>query len=384
MAQQVLPREAYVEPEWFVRERQAVFYSEFHFAGFADTLNASGDYVATTICGSPMIVLRDKDGTLRAFHNLCRHRGTELLEGKGNCGKTIVCPYHRWTYMLDGRLRGLPNRELFANINRESLGLKPASVGRWKGLLFVSPDPLADFGKWIAPLAGAEFPHDIEVQDLLRGKEFVYRIQCNWKVFFENAIDGYHLAYLHEHTLGGPQPDLNTWANHGKHMVWYSTERDGIRNRIPKFIEDQAAKSSIATIPGADAPGYGGVYMLYPTTLITPSPWSLTVSSMEPVDATTTILRATTFVANSWFRYSESPADAEGYDETTGLIESKNWKKHPLDTGDFQTEDIWVCEKMQRSLLSPEYGVGPLAAGPGAETQLMLFQNTILSDMSDR
>ncbi len=381
MAQQILPRETYTNPDWFARESASLFFRNFHFAGFATDLNAAGDYIATTICGHRLILLRDQDESLRAFHNLCRHRGTELLEGSGNCGKTIVCPYHRWTYMLDGRLRGLPNRDLFQKIDQAQLGLKPASVGQWKGMLFVSPDPNADFAEWIAPLAGAEFPHDIETQDLVRGQEFVYHIKCNWKVFFENAIDGYHLAYLHEHTLGGPEPELNEWVNHGKHMVWYSTERDGIRNRIPKFVADQAARSSIATIPGADAPGYGGVYMLYPTTIIAPSPWSLTISTMEPLDAATTILRSTTFVANSWFRYSENPSDAEGYDKATGLIESKNWTKHPLETGDFQTEDIWVCEKMQRSLTSPEYEVGPLAQGAGAETPLQVFQNTVLNDV---
>jgi Rieske 2Fe-2S family protein len=378
VSQQILPREAYIGSDWFARERSSIFARGFHFAGYAEDLKNPGDFSAVQICGFPIFILRDQDGGLRAFHNLCRHRGTELLEGRGNCGKTIVCPYHRWTYMLDGRLRGLPNRELFEALNREELGLKPATVGQWKGMLFVSPDPNADFDDWIAPLAGAAFPHDIETADLVRGKEFIYRINCNWKVFFENAIDGYHLAYLHEHTLGGPEPALNEWVQHGGHMVWYSTERDGIRNRIPKFVEEQAAKTSMATIPGAEAPGYGGVYMLYPTTIITPSPWSLTVSSMEPVDAETTILRATTFVANSWFRYSESPADAEGFDKATGVIESKNWKKHPLETGDFQTEDIWVCEKMQRSLNSPEYEVGPLAQGAGAETPLSVFQTMVL------
>lgn len=380
MAGQILPREAYIRDEWFSRERETIFHRGFHFAGFASDLKEPGDFIAKTICGYPMILLLDQDKTLRAFHNLCRHRGTELLEGNGNCGKVIVCPYHRWTYMLDGRLRGLPNRNLFDEIDRAKLGLKPAGVGTWKGLIFVSPAPEADFSSWIAPLEGAGFPHDIEVADLVRGQEFVYRIQCNWKVFFENAIDGYHLAYLHEHTLGGPEPELNEWVNHGDHMVWYSTERDDIRNRIPKFVEDQAAQSSIATIPGAESPGYGGVYMLYPLTIITPSPWSLTISAMEPVDAKTTLLKATTFVANSWFRYSESPSDAEGYDKASGLIESKHWKKHPLETGDFQTEDIWVCEKMQRSLISPEYEVGPLAAGSGAETMLEVFQSTVLRD----
>ena len=108
MAQQILPREAYTDADWFARERKAIFAREFHFVGFASDLKAPGDFVTVTICGYPMIILRDQDEALRAFHNLCRHRGTELLEGTGNCGKTIVCPYHRWTYMLDGRLRGLP------------------------------------------------------------------------------------------------------------------------------------------------------------------------------------------------------------------------------------------------------------------------------------
>lgn len=381
MARQILAREAYTQTDWFARERATLFYRGFHFAGFVSDLNKAGDYRTMNVCGYPLIVLLDQDERLRAFHNLCRHRGTELLDKQGNCGKAIVCPYHRWTYMLDGRLRGLPNRDLFDEIDRTALGLKPASAGTWKGMIFVSPDPEADFESWIAPLRDVAFPHDIESSDLVRSEEFVYRIACNWKVFFENAIDGYHLAYLHEHTLGGPVPELNEWISHGDHMVWYSTERDDVRNRIPKFVEEQAAGSSAATIPGAESPGYGGVYMLYPLTIITPSPWSLTISAMQPLDSGTMILRATTFVANSWFRYTESPADAEGYDKASGLIESKHWKKHPLETGDFQTEDIWVCEKMQRSLMSPEYQVGPLANGSGAETMLEVFQAMVSRDV---
>lgn len=381
MARQILPRTAYIDDQWLAREKETVLYRSFHFLDFTGDLKEVGDFISKTICGFPLIVLLDEDKKLRAFHNICRHRGTELLEGKGNCGKKIVCPYHRWTYMLDGQLRGLPNRDLFEELNRSELGLKLASVGVWKGMLFVSPDPDANFETWVAPLEEAAFPHEVGEGKLVRGQEFVYRIECNWKVFLENVIDGYHLAYLHEHTLGGPKPEANDWVAFGDHMVWYSTERDGIRHRIPKFVEDQAAKSSIATIAGAEDPGYGGVYMLYPTTIITPSPWSLTVSAMEPVDAETTVLKATTFVANSWFRYSESPSDAEGYDSATGLIQSKNWKKHPLETGDFQTEDIWVCEKMQRSLRSPQYSVGPLASGSGAESPLEQFQNMIIRDL---
>ena len=135
------------------------------------------------------------------------------------------------------------------------------------------------------------------------------------------------------------------------------------------------------TVPGAEAPGYGGVYSLFPLTLVTPSPWSLTISAIRPRSPDRTILEAKTWVPNSWLGYKESPKDAPGFDKATGLISSTNWTQPPLETGDFQTEDIWVCEKMQRSLQSPAYSVGPLAKGAGAEEPVIQFQQTLLDWM---
>jgi Rieske 2Fe-2S family protein len=380
MAQQILAKEAYTSQEWFENERKQLFSKTWSMVGLVSDFSDTGDYITATIANNPIAVVQDGEGNLRAFHNLCRHRGTELLEGKGNAGKTLVCPYHRWTYGLDGALRGLPNRsECFPDLDRKGLSLMDAGVGVWKGIVFANPDPAQSFENWISPMKGAEFPHDITDASLIVGKEFVYKMKCNWKVFFENAIDGYHLAYLHENTLGGPLPALNEWQEHGQNLVWYSTERDGIRNRIPKFVEDQASKHSMATIKGAENSGYGGVYMMFPTTLITPSPWSLTISRMEPINAETTLLRAQTWVTKSWFTYQDKLKDVPGYSPDTGLIESDYWTQHPLETGDFQTEDIWVCEKMQRSLSAEKYAVGPLAVGSGAEDMLPLFQKNVQS-----
>ena len=382
MPNQVLPRHAYTSAEWFERENANIFAKSWAWVGLQSDFGETGDYITATIANNPLAIVQDSDGNLRAFHNLCRHRGTELLEGKGNAGKTLVCPYHRWTYGLDGTLRGVPNKtECFPELDRKSLSLNDAAIGVWKGMVFANPDPDANFNDWIGPMSGAEFPHDINDTNLISGEEFVYKMNCNWKVFYENAIDGYHLAYLHENTLGGPLPALNEWQQHGENLVWYSTERDGIRNRIPKFVEEQASKYATPKIAGADTPGYGGVYMMFPTTLITPSPWSLTISRLEPIDAETTILRARTWVPKSWFSYQDKLKDVPGYDPETGLIESKNWKTHPLETGDFQTEDIWVCEKMQRSLQSPKYTVGPMATGSGGEEMLPIFQSQILKAM---
>ena len=375
MSAQLLPASAYTSEVWFRDENTKLFSKAWAWVGVQSDFGETGDYITATVANNPLAIVQDGEGNLRAFHNLCRHRGTELLEGKGNAGKTLVCPYHRWTYGLDGALRGVPNKsECFPKLDRKALSLNDAAIGVWKGMVFANPDPGANFDDWISPLNGAEFPHDINDPNMVVGEEFVYKMKCNWKVFYENAIDGYHLAYLHENTLGGPLPALNEWQQHGQNLVWYSTERDGIRNRIPKFVEDQASKYSMPTIKGADVPGYGGVYMMFPNTIITPSPWSLTISRIEPIDANTTYLRAQTWVPKSWFSYQDKLKDVAGYNPKTGLIESSNWTVHPLETGDFQTEDIWVCEKMQRSLQAPKYKVGPLAKGSGSEDMLPVFQ----------
>lgn len=382
MINQILPTRAYTSQDWFHKETENLLAKSWAFVGLQSDIGETGDFITATIGNNPLAIVQDGDGHLRAFHNLCRHRGTELLEGKGNAGKTLVCPYHRWTYGLDGALRGVPNKsECFPDLDRKSLSLNDAAVGVWKGMIFANPDPNAKFDDWIGPMKGAEFPHDINDPNLIAGEEFVYKMKCNWKVFYENAIDGYHLAYLHENTLGGPLPALNEWQQHGQNLVWYSTERDGIRNRIPKFVEEQASKYSAPKVAGADTPGYGGVYMMFPTTLITPSPWSLTISRLEPLDAETTILRARTWVPKSWLTTHDKLSDVAGYDSKTGLIESKNWNIHPLETGDFQTEDIWVCEKMQRSLQSPKFTVGAMATGSGGEEMLPLFQSQVMEFM---
>jgi len=373
---------AYTDPDWFKREEKIVIAKSWQFACMSFDLPDTGDYLSLKIAGYPIFVIRTADGELAAKHNICRHRGTELLEGKGNAGKTIVCPYHRWTYGLDGQLRGVPDRaECFPDMDRAQNNLFEVGLGEFKEMVFVN---LADstgnsFEDWIGPLRGHEWPHEISVSKLTSSEAFVYDLKCNWKVFYENAIDGYHLAYLHEKTLGGPVANKNTWKIHGENLVWYSTERDGLKNRIPKFVEEQAKGSGMKKVPGAHDPGYGGVYMLFPTTLVTPSPWSLTISAIRPIEADRTLIEARTWVPDSWFGHKENPSDAPGFDPETKTIRSDKWTVHPLETGDFQTEDIWVCEKMQRSLTSPKYAVGRLARGSGGEAPLEFFQQQILN-----
>ena len=120
---------------------------------FETELSDGGDYVTLRYMDHPLFVVRDQEGSLNAYHNVCRHRGCEVLEGKGNTKTTIMCPYHRWTYQLDGELRGVPNEgECFENLPREELSLHRASVGVCGHGYSLTPsaNPKEDFSSWIA------------------------------------------------------------------------------------------------------------------------------------------------------------------------------------------------------------------------------------------
>ena len=344
---QRLPRDAYVSEEWFIREQRDLFGRTWAFAGVVTDFKEAGDFRTVQAGSNALIVIKGQDGELRGFHNICRHRGTELVEGCGNVGRTIMCPYHNWVYSLDGQLRGVPaQRECFPDLDRKQVSLLHAAAGIFQNLVFVHPDAAPDvpFEAWVDTLASVPWPHDLASPDLVEGPDdVVYEMKCNWKVFFENAIDGYHLAYLHKETLGGPSHDKNVWETFGEHMVWWSTEREGVKHRVPAFVE-KAAKST-AVVPGADTPGYGGVYMLFPTTILTPNPWGFSISTLEPVDPGTTLMRVRNWAPKGWLSYTYRAKDIPGYDAETGRITSDKWTKHPLETGDFQTEDVWVCEK---------------------------------------
>ena len=378
---QQLPRNAYVSRAWFERERSELFGRCWTYAGVAQDLAMSGDYVTVSAGDYPLMVLRDESGTLRAFHNLCRHRGTELVEGSGRLERArISCPYHRWTYDLDGSLRAVPMRaRCFADLDTDAYSLHPAAIGELGGLIFVNPDPHADFVVWQAGLESVLWPHRFE--RMSAGLELTYEIHCNWKVFLENAIDGYHLAYLHSETLGGPRVDGNVWDVHGRHLVWYSTET-GRRTCLPEAVARAGRDSDRLPIDGAETGEYGGVFVLFPNTIVTATPTELIVSRLDAVTADLTRLHTRVWgrKGGAWTRLlsGENVEDMPGYDPVSGLFRLSCLEQHPLEIGDFHWEDVWICEKLQRSLRSPAYRCGRLAAGAGAEAPLEFFQRNVL------
>ena len=193
----LLPPAAFVSPAVYDAEMQRIFARSWvHVADLPD-LRVAGDFVAATIGTTPVVVVRDQDGTVRAFLNACRHRGATLAEGQGNCGRQLRCPYHAWSYGLDGRLIGVPSREEFHGCDLGGMGLVPVRTATAGPMVFASLDPAGpSFEAWSGQL-GPALAHGLGERMEL-AFEYVYDVPVNWKVYVENGLEGYHVAIVHD------------------------------------------------------------------------------------------------------------------------------------------------------------------------------------------
>jgi len=188
-----LPASAYVDPVRHQAERRAVFAREWVAIGDAERLADPGGYVATEVAGYPVVVVND-DGTLRGFHNVCRHRSGPLVwDGAGSC-RSFVCRYHGWSYALDGSLRSA--RDFGAELPQGDLSLLGVAVDTWRGLCFVNLDgtapPLVD---WLGAVVDHCAPYDMEAMRVVHRSG--HDLAANWKVYAENYQEGYHIPLVH-------------------------------------------------------------------------------------------------------------------------------------------------------------------------------------------
>ncbi|MBM3540950.1 MAG: aromatic ring-hydroxylating dioxygenase subunit alpha [Alphaproteobacteria bacterium] len=197
---ETLPPWCYTSEEFYRREVDRIFRKTWNFVGRADEIPNPGDYMTLDICGEPIIVLRDKDGTLRAFANTCRHRGAKIVEGKGNC-RGLSCPYHGWVYALNGDLIGTAGMEQTKAFDRSKYSLPALRVDSWAGFLFVNmgeggPSLKQHLGDLPTELAPYRFEDYVTV-----GRQ-EWDLKCNWKIFLENAMEEYHTPIVHRKSIG--------------------------------------------------------------------------------------------------------------------------------------------------------------------------------------
>lgn len=195
-----VPGDIYSSPQLFTQEKERIFLKDWLCVARAEEIANPGDYMTLRIMNEPILIVRDLEGTVHAFANLCLHRGVELAFGQGNV-KQFTCPYHAWTYDLKGDLRGAPFMRQSTDFEARDCKLKEVKIGLWAGWVFVNLDPTAE------PLESyiSEFTEDVgflKMEDCVLGSKLVVDLDCNWKLVVENLMDVYHAQTVHAKSFG--------------------------------------------------------------------------------------------------------------------------------------------------------------------------------------
>lgn len=323
-----LPARYYAAPDIFEAEKQAIFYRTWHYAGHVSQVAEPGMYLTTRIHDQNVFVARGRDGELRAFFNVCAHRGHELLEGTGK-KNVITCPYHAWAFDFDGRLVNARNSENVDGFNKCDFALKPVRVEVFCGLVLINLDPDATpFGEQMSGLEQEIRQYLPRVDDLSFAQRDTYNVQANWKVLVDNFLECYHCAPAHKDFVD--LVDMNSYRTI-THKA-YSSQCAA----APRTTKSRAYEFEVGDVDF----GYAG-FFVWPnfTIWIYPGEPNLSVLQMNPDQPETCI------EYQDWFTLDGAV--------TQQLSDAIDYQKDVL-----QPEDIGLCESVQKGLKSLGYNQG--------------------------
>ncbi|BDS15307.1 aromatic ring-hydroxylating oxygenase subunit alpha [Aureispira anguillae] len=371
----ILPVEAYTSQEWFEQEQELIFGNTWQFAGLIEDIQDPGDYI-TVQCGRQnILVVKGRDQRLRAFHNLCRHRGTQLLRAVGKKQKALTCPYHDWSYDLSGQLINVPEKEKeFPDLELDKICLHKAAVDIWRGMLWVHPDPKAmPITEWFKGCKEHLGPHQpqrlIEYPDTRYEKE----IKANWKIVVENYIDVYHLAHLHSHTLNMYDHSKAKFGFVGDHYMFWEPLAKAYFDHLDELIPFKRIQEMTDEYIGAYVP------WLFPSVGLAEGESSWSIFQVIPLaaDRTKVIVRSKMEEMSDWEYYKQGEKSKKNWKRILGLstkYESTD-PNDPMASGDFMEEDIYVCEQQQKSLKNPLLSV--MHTAQNGESTIRDFQKIV-------
>ncbi|HMJ94916.1 MAG TPA: aromatic ring-hydroxylating dioxygenase subunit alpha [Thermoleophilaceae bacterium] len=194
-----LPPEWYQDEAIFEFERERIFKRSWQYAGRADLVAQPGDFFRLTVAGVPLVIVRDEEGELRGFVNVCRHRACEVVQDDSGSARFLRCPYHAWTYGLDGQLKAAPKQRHQENFDPGAISLAPIGVGQLGPLLFVNPDSTGpELSDYLGILPALWERAGLDASGLEFRRRVSYDVAANWKVLVENFVECYHCAVVHE------------------------------------------------------------------------------------------------------------------------------------------------------------------------------------------
>jgi Rieske 2Fe-2S family protein len=333
-----LPGSIYVTDEYWGREKSQIFTREWLMVCREEQVARPGDYVALRIMGESVLVVRTRDGSIKALANVCRHRGVEVARGAGHT-PMFVCPYHAWTYDLDGKLKSAPFMGAGRNAP-ENCNLLNYHVANWRGNIFVnlSGEP-RDFDEFIAPFERDFGFLGFEKTKLARIVEFDMR--CNWKLSLENLIDIYHVGTVHAKTFGSRYKDKDNFK--------FNLLPDGSTSLFYEAAPLTAdGKSLVGKMPWlADRPDtFACVGLLWPNLRLSARSDYLRVWNIWPIEPGRTIMRLFMLFPEQALEQPDFPPKLDSYAE---------FMKVAIE------EDREMIESLQLGVASLSFDPGPLA-----------------------
>lgn len=356
-----LPREYYASEDIYAAEVRRIFYRRWLCVGRVDEVPHPGDYVARQIGDAGVIILRDKAGHLRAFHNTCRHRGTRLCElPSGNLGERIVCPYHSWTYALDGRLVGAPSTAGIEGFDKGDYPLHPVHVAEWEGFAFMNlarePEPFVEV---FAPLL-AKFGR-FNLPALATARRIEYDVQANWKLLFQNYSECYHCSPVHP-ALVKLSPSTS-----GENDLFEGPFLGGFMT-INETAGSMTMTGRACGLPVSDALGEEDrqrvyYYSIFPNMLLSLHPDYVMFHTLWPAGT------GRTRITCGWMFHPDTLRDpALNPDDGVQFWDMTN------------RQDWHICEESQRGILSPAYEPGPYSP---RESLSVAFDREVLKSLAD-
>ncbi|MBL8384227.1 MAG: aromatic ring-hydroxylating dioxygenase subunit alpha [Burkholderiales bacterium] len=323
-----IPAAWYTDPRMFDLERRTVFARTWQMVGHTDQVRAPGQYLTAEVAGEPVVVVRGGDGVLRGFFNVCRHHAAAVLTAPAGRAERLRCPYHGWTYTLEGALLGAPEFAGVADFDKRDHGLVPIACATWEQWVFVriTPD-----GPALEAFVGAELAARVAAAGLGRLRWFErrrYTLACNWKVYVDNYLDGgYHVPHLHK----GLSSVIDNTA--------YAIET-GARWCEQSSPLSAGGDARTAAVRRGDRARY---WWLHPNFMINAYEGVLDTNLVVPLGPDRTEV-----IFDYWFA-DTSPAARDRNLESIAVSER------------IQDEDVAICASVQRGLRSRAYEAGRLS-----------------------
>jgi carnitine monooxygenase subunit len=339
-----LPAWIYRDAEFFERERQAVFRSSWQVVCHTSDVPRPGDFHTFEFLGESVVVLRDGNGAVRAFNNVCRHRASRLLDGpRGHCGRRITCPYHAWTYALDGRLVSVPGRDAFPGLDTARHGLVPLEHEIFMGFIFVRLAPgLPSVREMAAPYAHELAPYRFE-ELVPQGRVSLRPRPVNWKNVADNYSDGLHINVAH--------PGLTRLFGRGygiEAQPWIDKMWGQLRDVPSSNWSERLYQRLLPEVPGLppERQRLWTYFKLWPNVAFDIYPDQIDFMQFLPVSPTETLIREIAYVHPDTRREMRA-------------ARYLNWRINRR----VSLEDKALIERVQAGMASSSYTMGPLSHG---------------------